>query len=215
MKIKCITVGLLNTNCYLVEDDVENNGFSAVIDPGGDPSFIKKSIEQTLPQPLTHIILTHGHFDHVGALNDIHKLYPNAKIAISEKTKISTSSVKQQARYLLGEYYLGTCYDSQEFEIPQPNLLLKDGDNIGPFKVLYTPGHTMDSICLYSEEHSVLLSGDTLFYESYGRTDVGGSLKDMRVSLKKILALPSKVIVLPGHGQSTTIGDEKNQLFNI
>ncbi len=209
MKIKCVSVGILGTNCYIVEND----GFSAVIDPGENPSLIQKVIEQTLSQPLTHIILTHGHFDHVGALNDIHKLHPEAVVAISEKTSISTQNVQHQAKYILGNYYNGTCFGLKDFEIPKPTLLLKDGDKIGPFKVLYTPGHTADSICLYMKRESgtngILFSGDTLFSGSYGRTDLGGSFEDIKISLERILALPKDTIVFPGHGESTTIEDEQ------
>ncbi len=215
MIIKCVSVGILGTNCYIVEKD----GFSAVIDPGENPSLIQKVIEETLSQPLTHIILTHGHFDHVGALNDIHKLHPEAVIAISEKTNISTQNIQLQAKYILGNYYNGTCFGSKEFEIPKATLLLKDRDKLGPFQVLYTPGHTADSICLYMEKiekeagkNGILFSGDTLFCGSYGRTDLGGSFEDIKISLERILALPKETIVFPGHGENTIIGEEQHLL---
>lgn len=211
MKIKGIAVGILDTNCYLVEE----KGFSAVIDPGGDPSFIEQAIKENLSCAPTHIILTHGHFDHVGALKNLHNLYPDATIAISEKTALSTSNIKLQAQYIFRDYYFQTCFSAEDFEIPKPNLLLKNGDLIGPFKVLYTPGHTEDSICLYSEKDAVLFSGDTLFCGNYGRTDLGGSFEDIKKSLKKILELPKDTKVFPGHGENTTIGSEQALLFNI
>ena len=211
MKIKRITVGIIGTNCYLVEE----NGFSAVIDPGENPAFIDKAIKETLPSGPTHIILTHSHFDHVGALNAIHKLYPKALIAVSEKAELSTELIKNQAKNLIGSFYTSTCFGKVDFEIPQPDIFLKDKDILGPFEVLYTPGHTMDSICLYDQEEGILFSGDTLFCGSYGRTDLGGSLEDMKASLSKLFRLPQDTRVLPGHGEDTTIGDEQQLLFVI
>ncbi len=212
MKIKCIPVGMLSTNCYLVEE----KGFSAVLDPGEDPSLIQRAIEQTFESAPTHIILTHGHFDHVGALGSLHKAYPSAIIATCEKTKLSTENIRQQARAFMSFYFSNTCFASENFEVPQPNLLLKDGDVIGPFKVLYTPGHTMDSICLYSEKAGVLFSGDTLFRGSYGRTDLGGSFEDIKLSLERLLKeLPRDTVVYPGHYESTVLEEEDSLLFNV
>ena len=208
MKIKCITVGIIGTNCYLVQ----KNGFSAVLDPGENPSFIAKAIKETLSKAPDYILLTHTHFDHVGALGALHELYPQAIIATNEHSKLTTQLIKEQAKNLLGGYYNTTCFSTDAFEIPRPNLLLKDGDKIGPFKVLYTPGHTQDSICFYSAEDNVLFSGDTLFCNSYGRTDLGGSFEDIKVSLISLLKLPLATTVLPGHGEATTISDEQHLL---
>ncbi len=211
MKIKCTTVGIIGTNCYLVEKD----GFSAVIDPGENPDFIVKAIKENLPSGPTHIILTHTHFDHVGALGELHKLYPNAVIAVSEHATFSTESIKKQAKALLKDLYTSTCFSKDNFEIPEPNLLLKDNDMIGPFKVLYTPGHTSDSICLYSQTDNLIFSGDTLFCGSYGRTDLGGSYQDIKASLFRLFKLPPYTLVLPGHGESTSIEDEQQLIFVI
>ena len=211
MKIKCTTVGIIGTNCYIVQKD----GFSAVIDPGENPTFINTAIKEAFNDCPKYIILTHTHFDHVGALNDLHKLYPEAAIAMSEHSNPSTKLIKEQARSLLGAYYSSTCFSLEDFEVPKPNLLLKDNDTIGPFKVLYTPGHTMDSICLYSPEDNVLFSGDTLFCGSYGRTDLGGSFQDIKTSIIRLLKLPQDTLVLPGHGESTNIGDEQQLAFII
>ena len=210
MKIKCATVGILGTNCYIVEKE----GFSAVIDPGENPTFIDKAIKETLKIPPSYIILTHSHFDHVGALDALHKLYPKVIIASSEYSELSTQGIKEQAKTLLGIYYNSTCYNQDSFEIPEPNLRLKDGQQLGPFKILYTPGHTMDSLCLYSAEDSVLFSGDTLFCGSYGRTDLGGSIEDIKESLTRLLKLPPQTTVLPGHGEATTI-EEEQQLLSV
>ena len=211
MKIKCTTVGIIGTNCYIFE----KNGFSAVIDPGENPSFIDKAIQEVLPSGPNYIILTHTHFDHVGALGEVHTLYPKAIIASSEHSMLSTEATKEQAKALLGGLYTTTCFSQKDFELPQPNLLLKDNSPLGPFQVLYTPGHTMDSICQYSAEDNLIFSGDTLFCDSYGRTDLGGSLEDMKASLIRLLRLPQDTLVLPGHGQSTTIKDEQKLIFSI
>ena len=211
MKIKCTTVGIIGTNCYILE----KNGFSAVIDPGENPTFIDKAVKEALPSGPNYIILTHTHFDHVGALGAIHELYPKAIIATSEHSKLSTKAIKEQAKALLGGLYTSTCFGQEAFGLPQPNLLLKDNDTLGPFQILYTPGHTMDSICLYSATDNLVFSGDTLFSGSYGRTDLGGSYEDIKTSLLRLLRLPPDTLVLPGHGESTTIGEEQRLIFSL
>lgn len=191
MKVKRICVGPLQTNCYIVEDETSNGRFCAVVDPGDDP----KTIEENLPLDLTHIILTHAHFDHVGALQAVHEAHPTALFAVGEHE-------------MLDSVY--TFYSHPDLVIPPVDVLLEDGARIGPFKVIHTPGHTKGSICLYSEKDSLLLSGDTLFCGGYGRTDLGGSMTDMQASLARLSQLPLETKVLPGHGDPTTIGREFN-----
>ena len=191
MRTKRICVGPLQTNCYIVEDETPDGRFCAVVDPGDDP----KTIEENLPRNLTHIILTHAHFDHVGALGAVHKAHPTALFAVGEHEPLDS---------------VYTFYSHPNLAIPPIDVRLVDGSTIGPFKVIHTPGHTKGSICLYSKKDNLLLSGDTLFCGGYGRTDLGGSMSDMQTSLARLAELPPKTKVLPGHGAPTTIGREFN-----
>lgn len=191
MRTKRICVGPLQTNCYIVEDETSNGRFCAVVDPGDD----SKTIEENLPRSLTHIILTHAHFDHVGALEAVHKAHPTALFAVGEHEPLDS---------------VYTFYSHPDLIIPPIDVRLVDGSTIGPFKVIHTPGHTKGSICLYSAKDQLLLSGDTLFCGGYGRTDLGGSMSDMQTSLTRLAELPPETKVLPGHGDPTTIGREFN-----
>lgn len=191
MRTKRISVGPLQTNCYIVEDETPSGRFCAVVDPGDDP----KTIEENLPRSLTHIILTHAHFDHVGALGAVHEAYPAALFAVGEHEPLDS---------------VYTFYSHPDLIIPPVDILLEEGARIGPFTVIHTPGHTKGSICLYSAKDGLLLSGDTLFEGGYGRTDLGGSMLDMQTSLARLAELPPETKVLPGHGDPTTIGDEFN-----
>lgn len=191
MRTKRICVGPLQTNCYIVEDETPNGRFCAVVDPGDDP----KTIEENLPLSLTHIILTHAHFDHVGALEAVHKAHPTALFAVGEHEPLDS---------------VYTFYSHPDLIIHPIDVRLVDGSTIGPFKVIHTPGHTKGSICLYSAKDQLLLSGDTLFCGGYGRTDLGGSMLDMQTSLARLAELPPTTKVLPGHGDPTTIGREFN-----
>lgn len=204
MNSKCVRTGLFQTNCYVVEDNRSSEPFVAVIDPGDDPDLIEKALDAAP----THIILTHTHFDHVGALMALHEKYPSAKIAVGEHENMNPEQVLNEARYVLGSSFFMAGLKESDFALPVPDILLKDGDRIGPFTVLFTPGHSSGSICLYSKENNILFSGDTLFAHSYGRTDINGSQSLIEKSLKRLLELEPDTVVYPGHEKATTIGKE-------
>ena len=204
IEIECLKVGYIATNCYLVRQ--ADSGFFAIIDPGDDADFILTSLEG---EP-THIILTHSHFDHVGALWTLHEKFPSAVIAAGSEEDFSRESIVRIARGTMGFYYQATGLAKCGSRIPEPTLLLKDGDRIGPFEVIHTPGHTKGSICLYSRENKVLFSGDTLFRHSYGRTDLGGSETQIMKSLRKLLKLDGDTTVYPGHDEPTLISEENS-----
>lgn len=209
-KIQRVCVGLMQTNCYIVDsNDIDGKRFLAVIDPGDSFSQIKASLES---EP-THIILTHSHFDHVGALGQLLEAYPNAKLAVGEYESMDIAQIAQVAQNLLGSFYYTRGYDEKYAKIREADIRLKEGDRIGPFTVLHTPGHTQGSICLYSKEDGILISGDTLFRHSCGRTDLGGSDAAMRTSLARLLSLDENTIVYPGHGEETVIGEERDCFF--
>ena len=207
IEIECLKVGFIQTNCYLVKATCDaGNPFLAVIDPGDEADLIESSLKW---EP-THIILTHSHFDHVGALSALHERHPSAVIAAGSRENFDQDTIVQVARNTMGIYYYATGLAKCGSMVPHPDLLLEDGDGIGPFTVLHTPGHTGGSICLYSREHKVLFSGDTLFRHSYGRTDLGGSEEQIMKSLRRLLSLDGDTTVYPGHDEPTIISDEKS-----
>ena len=207
MKVRCVKVGLIQTNCYIVEDDMQGSEpFVAVIDPGDNAQFIAGFLDR---EP-THIILTHCHFDHIGALKALHQIFPDAEIAVGEHENYDPEHIADIARSALGSFFYSYGIDESLSGLPVPTVLLKDGDTIGPFTVIHTPGHTDGSICLYSKKDSVLFSGDTLFRHSYGRTDLGGSEAQIMQSLQRLLHLDAQTTVYPGHEEPTVIADEQS-----
>ncbi|MGB3975262.1 MAG: MBL fold metallo-hydrolase [bacterium] len=201
MVLKTLIVGPLEVNCYLIGDD--KGGPIGIVDPGGDAKLILKAVEK-LGRPVAYIVNTHGHFDHVGAVEEL-------------KCKLGVEYlIHKDERKVLEEMP-----DHMEFfglEAQNPPMVsryIEDGDllTLGALtiKVIHTPGHSPGGVCLYSEETGQLISGDTLFHESVGRTDLpGGDTDTMLTSIaEKILTLPDQTRVFPGHGPETQIGHEK------
>ena len=191
MLIKTLVVGHLGTNCYVVTD--EDSLLCAVIDPGDESSTILDYMEDNHLQ-CKAIMLTHGHFDHTGAVR-----------ALMEETGAPL------------HMHLADCGSGHHrFDAPDGTYFYDDGDcvNVGAleFHVIATPGHTPGGVCYYFEDDKLLLSGDTLFNGSIGRTDFpGGSMTQMVESLRKLMTLPEDTLVIPGHGSFTSIGAEKRQ----
>jgi glyoxylase-like metal-dependent hydrolase (beta-lactamase superfamily II) len=200
MKIITIPVGMLQANCYIVND--ERSPEALVIDPGAEGSKIQKELEQRGLQ-IKYMVNTHGHNDHIGA-NRFLKEATGAPLLIHEA---DAAMLTDPNLNLSVEF--GLKYDK-----PAADRLLHDGDELEmgnlKFKILHTPGHTPGGICLVTE--GVCFSGDTLFDGSIGRTDLpGGSFKEIIGSIgSKLLTLDDNTIVYPGHGPQTTIGREKN-----
>ncbi|MEM1569242.1 MAG: MBL fold metallo-hydrolase [Candidatus Bathyarchaeia archaeon] len=185
MKIKRLIVGLLKTNCYIVE----NNGEALIIDPGGSPDRI---IDCVLRNRLyvDLLIVTHGHPDHYSAYLDV-------KDALRCKVAIHKSDV-ETAR-LMG--------------MPiEPDIYVDEGTIVGvgklKLKVLHTPGHSPGSISILG--HGLIFTGDLMFKMGFGRTDLhGGSYPILMRSLKRVLSLKDDLKVYPGHGPPTTIQSER------
>lgn len=193
-------LGSLQTNCYLIYDD--NTMETIVIDPADEADRIQAVIEQNGLKPVV-ILLTHGHFDHVGAADALKKQY-SVKVLCHEKEEAVMENPKQNLSEMFGSPF--SLKADKTFA--DGELLHYLGREI---QVLHTPGHTSGSCCFYFTEDRFLISGDTLFAESVGRTDFPtGSTATLVHSIEKILfALPDDTPVYPGHNESTTIGHEK------
>jgi hydroxyacylglutathione hydrolase len=200
MIFEALTVGFIATNCYIVASDKTKKGM--VVDPGGESKAILKRIE-SLGIFVALIVVTHSHFDHIGAVKSL-KEATGARFAVGAGSDAATPGAFVK---------LVAAMSGGSTRVPEPDLILKDGDKIDiddlHFEVLFTPGHSPDEISLYG--HGILFSGDTLFNAGIGRTDFPGcSYKQLENSIKsKLYTLPDSTIVYPGHGPETTIGDEK------
>lgn len=199
MKIKRFEVGPLLVNCYLVYDEKTKNAF--VVDPGDEPDLVLDFIKEE-GLNVNYIICTHGHFDHIGAVKEL-KDETGAQIILHREDleiyKHSPGVAKQ---------FFGIEIESQ----PEPDKLLENEEMLVLFgreiKFIHTPGHSPGSICIYFDDY--LLTGDTLFAGSIGRTDLfGGNMEQLLNSLKKIATLPPDTVILPGHGTKTKIELEK------
>lgn len=199
MDYEIVIVGALETNCYLAycEETLE----CAVIDPGAEPNKIFRLITEKNLKPVL-IINTHGHIDHIGANQDI-----------KERFNIPLSIFPSDSPMLKNVHSSEMSFFLDARDSPPADKFLKDQEKIrigkGHLKVIHTPGHSPGSVSLLG--NGFLFSGDTLFSGGVGRTDLpGGSWKDLESSIKnKILVLPPETIVLPGHGPSTTVEQEK------
>jgi hydroxyacylglutathione hydrolase len=192
MLVETFTVGMLSTNCYMASSKETKEAI--LIDPGLDFSDEAKPIFDYIAHEqlkLKFIVNTHGHDDHIKA-NALFQQKFNVPICI----------------HPLDAHFIETTENSK---FPA-NVMLEEGNNVEfggeTLKVLHTPGHTPGSICLVGEK--LVFTGDTLFAGSIGRTDFpGGSMTDMRLSLKKLSSLPDKLLVYPGHGETSLIREEK------
>ena len=203
MIVERIVVGPLEENCYLV--GCEKTKEAVVIDPGEYPSKILKAAKLK-GLKIKFILLTHCHFDHVGAVAKI-KEAANAKVFLhKDEEELLKSSVQQALMF-------GLKLDSP----PSEYEFISDGDEIifgeGKLKVIYTPGHTAGHVSFYynSKEERGVFSGDVIFKGSIGRTDLpGGDYETLMNSInEKIVPLGDNVVIFSGHGPETTVGKEK------
>jgi len=194
-----LILGPLATNCYIVGTESSQEG--VIIDPADEAKVILKSVRD-LALDIKFILLTHGHFDHIGALKEV-------KEAIGAEVAMHKDDAAHLQEYSLAGEQFGLSYPVP----PAPDRLLQDGDSIDVgdlhFSVLHTPGHTPGGICILAD--GVVVSGDTLFNYGIGRYDLpGSSYSQLMDSIHtRLLTLPDDTIVCPGHGPSTTIGTER------
>lgn len=198
--------GPLSVNTLILPADP---GRCLVVDPGGDPALIIAYVQEEGFVPAA-LVLTHGHWDHLGALGALAERWPGADILIHREDAawLGSGAVSRHADFFesLGA---GDLIDSTRPDLPSPTGFLAEGEALYGWTVMHTPGHSPGSICLYRGEEGVLVSGDTLFRSGYGRTDgPGGSDVRLAESLHRLLSLPAETRVYPGHGKPTTVGTE-------
>ncbi len=200
MKIVNIPTGMLQANTYLVCDETSRLGF--IVDLGGYSRELKNIIEKNDIQ-IQYIVLTHGHGDHIGGVQEHLKDFPDAKVVCSKAEEKMLMSPELNEAHHFGP-------EKVSF---RPDILVDDGDTLTvgnmTMKFIMTPGHTEGGMCILVDD--VLFSGDTLFCRSIGRTDLaGGDFRTLMESIKnKLFLLPDETQVLPGHMGPTTIGFEK------
>lgn len=200
--VACVTVGIFQENCYLYACPQTRE--AVIIDPGDEPEQIIETIQKLNLIP-KYIINTHGHIDHISAIDAVSKVYP-VPLAIHPADVYMYTDVRMASFFGL----------TAPLVKRKPNILLKEGDRITfgtlSLEVLHTPGHTPGGVCLVSRPVCVF-SGDTLFYRSIGRTDLdGGNYEQLLTSIReKLYTLDDDLVVFPGHGQPTTLLEEKHE----
>ncbi|MEF9959058.1 MAG: MBL fold metallo-hydrolase [Niameybacter sp.] len=210
MKIEKLVVGMIGEQTYFIIDEATKKAF--VVDPGDDAAIINRKIDADGLQ-IEKILLTHGHFDHIGAVEEVRR-HTGAKVVIHEEGK----------RYLEDvAYNLSTMFDgfltlqADEYVQDRGVITLK-GTDIS-LEVIHAPGHTKDGVAFYSHKYKVAFVGDIIFRGSIGRTDfLGGNTTDLIHNIReRIFTLDKDVVLYPGHGPSTTVGYEKlhNASFNM
>lgn len=200
-RIKCCVLGDVSTNCYIIYR--EGTGKAVIVDPADNGAYLLNKCRELGVAPEV-ILLTHGHFDHILAVEDIRRAFRCEVYAHMDEERI-LKDASLNLSGTLGTDQMGLAAD----------YLLRDNevlDLLGcEWRVIATPGHTIGSVCYYIESEGVLISGDTLFAESLGRTDLPtGNVSDIIRSItKRLFILPDDTMVYPGHGEPTTIGHEK------
>lgn len=193
MEINALTVGAYQTNCYIVTADDKS---AVIIDPGAEADRIINKAKE-LGAKVKYILLTHGHFDHIGAADAVKRAFPQSQIVIMK----ADEDICRDASLVGGDNVTA-----------DPDMLVDDEDVIKvaelSFKYMTTPGHTKGSAIIICGDS--IFSGDTLMSRTCGRTDLyGGSTKDIRASLKKIGELSGDYKVYPGHGPETNMAVER------
>jgi glyoxylase-like metal-dependent hydrolase (beta-lactamase superfamily II) len=198
LNIDIVNVGIIGTNCYIIYNDKKE---AIVIDAGDDAHKIYNKVEE-LGVKVVALMLTHGHFDHISAVDEVAQHYG-----------VTVYAGKGETRLLTDAKMNGSAYYRRDKTVSEFEKLEDNGDiELGgiKFKVMFTPGHTEGSVCYYVEDAKVLFSGDTLFKESVGRTDMAtGDDRKIIQSLDKLMELDDDVDVYPGHSEESTIGYER------
>jgi len=204
MIVKIVTTGVVYENCILIFNEKEKEVM--IIDPGADPEKIEKEINGYKPKL---IVATHGHIDHVGQVG-----------YLKSKYDIPFYMNENDIFLLNQELFPGFKKLLNATECPEPDVTIKEGSTIKfgrfDFYVIDTPGHSPGSVCLYDMNYQILITGDTLFKGSVGRTDLpGGDEEELAKSLQKLLLLPDETEIIPGHGDISVLKEEKVSNYNM
>lgn len=200
-RMETFVLGDVSTNCYLIYNQKSRE--AVVVDPADNGAFVLNKCWELQVKPVA-VILTHGHFDHILAVEDICRAFSCQVYAGREEDRLLQDS-SMNLSTIMGTERTIVCAD----------VLVKEKDELSlagfKWNVLETPGHTAGSVCYYIPSEQVLFSGDTLFAGSLGRTDLPtGDQKAIVSSIReKLLPLPEETKVFPGHGEGTTIGRER------
>ncbi len=199
MQIETIVVGEFQVNCFIM---VGEGNEAIVIDPGKDPDIIASFIKQN-GLSVAAYLLTHGHVDHVSGIADLHDEFPAPVALHGDDLKWAFTETNGAL-----PFYPAPRAPSEVSRV------LADGQELADagltYRVVSTPGHTPGSVCFLFVDHDILITGDTLFAGSVGRTDLpGGNSRVLSQSLKKLAGLPDRLKVLPGHGASSDMATEK------
>lgn len=211
MKAEVIPVGPYSANCVVLSA----GGEALVVDPGADAERIVAALERASLRPAA-ILLTHAHFDHIGAMPSLLGRFPGlvAMVGADDLPVVGHPFNQCPPAYPAVARPRELVALGGRFSLPQ----FAPGGAFASMQVVETPGHTPGGACYFFPEDRLLLSGDTLFAGSAGRTDLpGGDMASLRKSLARLAALPDDVRVIPGHGPATTIGDERrdNPFFAV
>lgn len=202
MKIMYMVLGPFMTNTYILYNEETMEGL--VVDPSFTPEHYIKAINEKKIH-LRSIFLTHAHVDHMAGMNELRRAFPDAKMYMDKRDR---PFLRDAERNLSSMFPVPTLVDDAD-------VWVKDGDEIETcgytFRVIDTAGHTPGGISFYLQKEGIVFTGDSLFQGSIGRTDFpGGSMKELTGSIKKnLFSLPDSTVVLSGHGNQTTIGEEK------
>lgn len=198
MKIHTLNLGELRSNCYVVETAP---GRCIIVDLGGDADYLMSFLKMNKLK-LTKILLTHGHFDHIGGVEEVRSLTgAEVFVHVNDSEMLTSEKYSLASRMSYNPFIPVTLWTAVE-----EDAIIQDGEL--SFKVIHTPGHSGGSVCYICDD--VIFSGDSLFNCSIGRTDfLGSNSIDMKKSLKKLSLLDGDYKVLPGHNMPTTLDFER------
>ena len=199
LKLTTFSPSMVYANCYILKD--EESGDALVVDPGCYNKRLEAMLVNEGISSLRYILLTHGHFDHISGVGDLQQHF-GGKVVIhtADAPCLSNRDESLASRFHFSQHEA------------KADILLDGGEELSfggyKIKVLHTPGHTKGSVCYFI--NGIMLSGDTLFRDTVGRTDFpGGSYEEMMLSMKKLAAVEGDFTVYPGHDVSTTLEREK------
>ncbi len=206
IRIQTLVCGAYQANAYLLYNDASDD--CLLIDAGDDLAALRRAVEAS-GRRLAAILLTHGHFDHIVAAGPLNK-----------ETGAPVYAHPGDAP-MLRDSFLNSWPGPESCQLPSPADLTSLPYPEGEFQLagirleaLHTPGHTPGGVCLYCREENLLFSGDTLFADGFGRTDLpGGNVRSLMNSLKDLLAMPGTTRLFPGHGRETTIAAVKGRFM--